>query len=51
MKKHGIEIIGRTPCLDSFIEDYDGNPQIWKEDEIYKEVVGRILKKKLNKSF
>lgn len=34
MKKYGIDVIGRTPDLDSFKEDYDGNPQIWKEDEI-----------------
>ena len=34
MKYYGIEIIGRTPNLSSFKEDYDGNPPIWKEDEI-----------------
>ena len=34
MKKYNIEVIGRTPNLSSFKEDYDGNPPIWKEDEI-----------------
>ena len=34
MKKYEIEIVGRTPNLISFKEDYDGNPPIWKEDEI-----------------
>lgn len=34
LKESGIEVIGRTPCLEEFKEDYDGNPRIWKEDEI-----------------
>ena len=34
MKKYGIDMIGRTPELSSFKEDYDGIHQIWKEDEI-----------------
>lgn len=33
-KENGIEVIGRTPCLEEFKEDYDGKPPIWKEDEI-----------------
>jgi hypothetical protein len=34
LKTNGIEVVGRTPCLEDFKEDYDGNPPIWKEDEI-----------------
>ena len=34
LKENGIEVIGRTPCLEEFREDYDGKPPIWKEDEI-----------------
>ena len=34
MKKHGIEVIGRTKNLEDIRDDYDGNPTIWKEDEI-----------------
>lgn len=34
MKDQNIEVIGRTPNLESFKENYDGNPPIWKEDEI-----------------
>ena len=32
LKESGIEVIGRTPCLSEFVEDYDGRPTIWKED-------------------
>lgn len=35
LKAEGVEIVGRTPNLrDIRGEDYDGNPPIWKEDEI-----------------
>ena len=34
MKKNGIEVIGRTPNLEDFKDNYTGNPRIWKEDEI-----------------
>ena len=34
LKTNGVEVVGRTPCLEEFKEDYDGNPRIWKEDEI-----------------
>ena len=34
MKQNGIEVIGRTPNLKDVRDNYDGNPPIWKEDEI-----------------
>ena len=34
MKKNDIEVVGRTPNLEEVREDYNGNPPIWKEDEI-----------------
>ncbi len=34
MKQNGIEVIGRTPNLEDFKDNYTGNPRIWKEDEI-----------------
>lgn len=34
MKENGIEVIGRTPNLEDFKDNYTGNPRIWKEDEI-----------------
>ncbi len=34
MKENNIDVIGRTPNLRDVREDYDGNPTIWKEDEI-----------------
>ena len=34
LKDNGIEVIGRTPCLEEFREDYKDLPPIWKEYEI-----------------
>lgn len=34
LKENGIEVIGRTPCLEEFREDYKELPPIWKEFEI-----------------
>lgn len=34
LKENGVEVIGRTPCLEEFREDYKDLPPIWKEYEI-----------------
>ena len=34
LKDNGIEVVGRTPCLEEFREDYKDLPPIWKEYEI-----------------
>ena len=34
LRENGIEVIGRTPCLKEFREDYKELPPIWKEFEI-----------------